>query len=283
MRFFGSYCDFVTYREVMGYPYNTLLTFFYLKEPIYWLGSSYLYKSFIHDKTTVFIIFDFISFLFLYKAKNNFNLKSYFILLFLASFVSVMGFNNVYRQYLATCVLLCSISYCYIGKNKKSLIIYIISLLIHNCTLLFVPIILYPYIKKNFRFSFFVLITLVMIFVLPKIMKFASISNQGLSLTPIYIAINLLIFFFVYLNKSKLSSYIFYVSFYNLIIISICFLFFGSEQAKRIGMITLSIDLPILMISLYRVISNKFFIKILLISSFILPTFFFHSSMLVFQ
>ena len=101
-RFSGFDIDINTYASALK---SELFSLYYLKEPVYWLSSRYLYKITQSPEVT-FIIYDVISFMLVLKARKNIGLPQYFTYLFLLFFPAVMGINNVYRQYLSYTVFL---------------------------------------------------------------------------------------------------------------------------------------------------------------------------------
>ncbi|MFP3354170.1 hypothetical protein R0K04_22720, partial [Pseudoalteromonas sp. SIMBA_153] len=65
--------DINTYADAMS---SSSLAFYYLREPVVWIGQRFLFDL-IGSQALVFIIFDFIALILLYKAFANYDLPQY--------------------------------------------------------------------------------------------------------------------------------------------------------------------------------------------------------------
>ncbi|MFV0432055.1 MAG: EpsG family protein [Alphaproteobacteria bacterium] len=135
-RYAGLDIDMKTYAEALKYDFISL---YYLAEPVYWLSSRYVYKILQSEELT-FIFYDVLSFLLVLKARKRMEFPQYFPYLFLLFFPAVMGFNNVYRQYLSYSIYLFFMSLVITNaKFMKKSIWLLIAILTHNVAALFSP------------------------------------------------------------------------------------------------------------------------------------------------
>ena len=121
---------------------------YFLREFIFW-GSFMGGYIILQDKILILLLIDTIVLYFLIKTIINFRLPFYSFSLLLCFFPNLMGYENVYRQYIATILTLYSISLAY--KNSfflrtnefKSYIFIIIAAFCHNVAFLFFPFIFF--------------------------------------------------------------------------------------------------------------------------------------------
>lgn len=121
---------------------------YYLREPVFWFGIQYLYNI-IGNPGLVIVVMDIFIFIFFYKSivlfQNYFskhinfhNVKYlYFGAFILYSYIA--GMHNHYRQIMAVTIAMYAIG---LTKEKtlKSVFVFFISTLIHNSTILLLPI-----------------------------------------------------------------------------------------------------------------------------------------------
>ena len=142
-------------NDFIAYVSNMMITDYILpyhwKEPIFWLGTRYLYQLF-ESAYVVYIITDLILFLAFYhslskirwiipQCKNFANPKYLYFSAFLF-FPFVLSMANAYRTILALPFFLLALGY---GRREvmKCIISFIIAVLIHNGYFLFVPVLLF--------------------------------------------------------------------------------------------------------------------------------------------
>lgn len=268
--------DMLTYTETMQYDLSSYMNLYYLREPIYWLFSKYLY-NFTGDTRVVLILIDVLFFLIILIAFYKKKVQTYFVFLFFCFFVSVLGFQNVYRQFLATIVLVATLFLVNSSTIKKGFYIFI-STLIHNVSILFFPLIFVDGNKKNYLkllffgsgvFSFTYLLS-------------GSKSNSETGEVPpfiYFVFISILFLFHFILNKMKFKGedlrYFYFYS-YSLALMLLCSFLLGSAQLKRVGMICLILSLFIVYDSIERkfVGWNKIFTRVLFFILAISPCFF---------
>ncbi|WP_256383792.1 EpsG family protein [Photobacterium toruni] len=278
VRYSGFDIDMREYNNALKYDYYSM---YYLREPIYWFLSRYIY-SLTKSSEITFIFFDVVSFVLVLKSRENLKLPQYYPYLFLLFFPTVMGINNVYRQYLAMTFFIYFISLLMTNtSNIKALLVFFISALTHNMAALFFPI--YFLINKKNKKIITLLSGLLILIILPFVLGTKSDSDTGTLGIWVYIFVMLIMFIFLILSfRYKLdreSQVFYYYSIYLLILVSFSGILMGSGQSKRIGMFSLVIMLiPIVKAIELNYIQKKlvrFFIYIMLI----LPTVLFSSSL----
>lgn len=237
-RFNSIQQDLIVYSEAMSYNWDFYKSLYVLREPIYWITSKILY-DFFKEPIFVFIIWDAIIFsLFIYIAYKK-NLKPYFILVFILFFPNVMGFLNVYRQYISTIFLFLSFLLVY-ENHIKSKFFYLTSFLSHNVGAIFLPLI---FIRKKFFQSKFVLTSIISIFAMIFLSSSKSEIDTGETSPLLFFAVvctGMLIF----LSLNKLILYrknidLYYVNMYCVFVSLFSVLFLSDAPAKRICMIAL--------------------------------------------
>ncbi|OLV52247.1 EpsG family protein, partial [Acinetobacter baumannii] len=272
--------DMLVYSEAMTYDWSFYKTFYTLREPVYWLSSKYLFEL-LHSNVLVFIILDTIFLSALVFAGYKYKIKPYFILLFILFFPNLMGFLNIYRQFLATIALFICFFMLYHNLNGSRLI-YLVSLFIHNVSIVFLPIL---FIKK----TFFQFLFIVFSFISIALMVFFSGSKSEVDtgeVSPfLFLAvICIIVTIFLFLNKLVLyrkNIDLYYINFYCVLVSAFSSLFLAGAPAKRICMIALSF----LLYSIYWFIEdnrkNILLFRIILVVFSLIPTFIFSSAFLM--
>ena len=126
-----------TYAPAMS---GTSLSLYYLKEPVVWLGQRYLY-SYVDSAYAVFIIYDILVGVVLFKALANFRIPKYAYFGILIFFPFILGMQNIYRQWVATILFLYSFSLVWAKEqNLKSYVFFTLSILAHNSAAIFFPL-----------------------------------------------------------------------------------------------------------------------------------------------
>lgn len=140
--------------DIYGYVLNmslqdTMISYHW-REPVFWLGSQYLYKV-IGNPGLVFVVMDAVLFLTFYKSVGLFqtfftkpikfdNVKYLYFGAFLI-YPYMTGMHNHYRQILGVAVAMVAFG---LAEKKlvKALVFYLCSILIHNSVILLFPIFL---------------------------------------------------------------------------------------------------------------------------------------------
>ncbi|MDV4314275.1 EpsG family protein [Acinetobacter indicus] len=276
--------DMVNYFQILSYDWDSYLTnFYYLKEPVYWLSSKFLF-SIVNNELLVFILIDVISMaLFLYFCYKN-QVSNYFVFLFFCFFVSIMGFQNIYRQYLATFLIFSSV---FLIKDKGDLsffkknVVMVISILTHNVSALFYPLIYLRLGKKNL--TYFFIVTCFVFYFLWKFLDTKSSSETGEVGVGVFLGF-LIFLFFIYSLINKFRFYgeelINFLKFIYLIVLSLfCLSLLGQAQFKRVIMIALVLSIYMI----YKAIELKFkkndkiLIRLTFFIVLVIPCFIFNS------
>lgn len=280
VRYAGFDIDMNTYAKTLAFE-NLYQSNYYLREPAYWLLSNFLYQKIIGVEQVVFILFDTISFVLIYFAHKNFRTPTYFLYLFIVFFPSLMGFQNIYRQYLSMCFLLLAISYSYNGYNR-SFIFWLLSGLIHNVGFIFLPV-LYVF-RKEKRYKYYFYVSSLSIFLLlPMVSGSKSHDATGLNLGVFYIAITFFVLVAVafvhlqYNDYASTSNYLIFEAYLFLILVINVFIL-GKSQAERVGMLSLSMSTWVLCKFFSEKFKDSHILSALLFLICVIPTFLFSSA-----
>jgi len=143
---------------------------YYLREPVFWFGIQFLYNI-IGNSGLVIVVMDVFIFIIFYKSIvlfqiyfskhiNFHNLKYLYFGAFLI-YPYVAGMHNHYRQIMAVTIAMYAIG---LTKEKtlKSILVFLISMLIHNSTMLLLPI-LFLLGNRNFSSNFIKILVLALI------------------------------------------------------------------------------------------------------------------------
>ncbi len=247
--------DILAYNSFMDIPLYAYKDIYFLREPVYWFSSKLLYEYF-DNPFPVYLIIDIFSIaVFLFALYRN-KYQAYFLYLFTVFFVSVLGFQNVYRQYLATFFILAAIFLIAENKFKTKVFTLILGFLTHNVVALYVPMLLATSkIKSIFRM---ILALIPLVVFLGVVASSKSNSETGDTNPILFIAVFIVtMMFYIALNKLRFAGkYLkyFYYYIYSLILIIVALPIFGQAQVKRIAMICLLISL----FAIYDTIESKF-------------------------
>ena len=127
--------DMLYYYEVAesGTP---PFTFFFLREPVLWFGSSFLYRL-TNDRVATFLIIDIVGAVIVLRAMDGFGGENHHMLSFgptiISSYVALFGQQNTFRQHLAFAILLWALAAR--SRNQSiGLFLFVLSALTHNVT-----------------------------------------------------------------------------------------------------------------------------------------------------
>lgn len=276
----------VDMNEYVKYLESSNLSFYYLKEPFYWIGSRYLF-SLLKSPELVFFLYDMACFIAILLAQEKLKLPKYTIFLVLLFFPSVMGMQNVYRQFISTCFLLAALAYLQVGLNRKSIFLFILSGLSQNVGFLFLPLYFVFNLKKKKVSTKLLLSGSTVLFLLPFILTSKSNSDTGVLGVEVYIFIQLLILLFYVsvcsgVMNSIYAKYI-YIQCYLISLVTISAIFMGNAQSKRVGMISLLLSLIPLITIVELKFKNIVTVRVLLIFIITLTTLVFNSSLSMLQ
>lgn len=251
---------------------------YYLKEPIYWLGSRFIYK-YSDSPIFVFMLYDFLFFVIILAVTRKLGLPKYFPYAVVVFFPSVLGMQNVFRQFIASGFLLLFLSYVMIGAGyAKKLMVLLLAVLSHNVAALFFPLI---FIKPQARklSALFVLSGLAILILLPVAAGTKSHSNTGdlppylyLVILVMLVALYLCVLKFrVLLFSPKYTAYL-WIMLYTLALVLMAMFVTGEAQAKRLGMLSMLLTLVPLISVIDLRFKNKLLVRIIFLMVLAAPT-----------
>lgn len=271
----GNYKD---YLEINSF------SIYYLKEPVYWLGSRFIYEV-TGSPFAVFIFYDVIFFGLILYVTYKAELPRYFPYAVLLFFPSVLGMQNVFRQFIASGFLLLFFCYVITGASfMKKFFAIIFAIATHNVSALFFPFI---FIRKDSRKVpiLFFLSASAILFLLPFAAGTKSNSITG-ELPPYLYLIMLSALVILYLIVLSLRFKPFPPEFfiYFLIMIYMVTLVFtamfvtGEAQTKRLGMLSMLLMLiPLVKVIDYR-FKQKLLVRVLFLVILAMPTLVFNNA-----
>lgn len=242
-RYAGFDIDMKTYVATLEYD---AISVYYLREPVFWISSRFVYKVLKTPELT-FLFYDIISVILVLWGRRKINLPQYFPFLFLLFFPSVMGFNNVYRQYLSYVLFFIFITFLMsktsVWRKRWTLLFAILT---HNASALFAPLYYAINDKKNLDFKF-ILSSVLVVMMLPFAISNKSISETGTIGVQAYIfVLAILIAFYCFSNNFRFKGMfvkLLYVLTYVFMLTCVSVGLMGGAQSKRVGMFALMIAL----------------------------------------
>jgi hypothetical protein len=260
------------------------LSIYYLKEPIYWLGSRYLFEL-TDSAFFVFIFYDCLFIILLLLSCYKLNLPRYFPFAFFLFFPTVLGMQNVFRQYIASGFLLLLLSMVFTDvKYRYRFLVLLLATLTHNVSLLFTPLVFINQKRKNINLLF--LASCFGIFLLLPIAAGSKSDSDTGDLPPYLYLIVYILVITVYLSVIKFDfnkysvkyrQYFYMMSyFFCLILLSIFIL--GGAQSKRVGMLSLLLSLVPLTLLVETRFKQRVLVRVLFIIGLSVPTLMFHNA-----
>lgn len=257
--------SYVNYLELT--PYRILTSPFYYREILYYLPTVLIYKV-IPNPTITFILIDIMVLLLIRRSFKKLGLPSLTLVLFYLIFPSVLGFQNVYRQFLA-------ISFMVIIASNINWFKFILPVLLHNMTAVFFPVII-----RNTLWKITSVITLALGLIIFQNLKSEIDSGQGdfTSLYFIIIVINLLIGLFLEsLCKRKIKKSPIQLLINLSIVATVITIILSGSQSERLLMSILTfqilLNLPLILNSFkQKKLAYKFYGLIFILPSLIFPS-----------
>lgn len=274
--------DMITYIKEFNLPLVVMLSSsYYLREAFFWLSSSFITNLF-KSTTYAFWFWDILTLLAVLRIRKNFNLPDYYILLYYGTFITLLGLENIYRQFIATTFLLLSISYVLKQSKLKSLFFLLLAIFSHNVVIMFAPLYLlgYPKFKKKWKLIM-LLVLLFELVTLPIFLHSKSEAETGLELKYVYLFVIFATFFPILLSSKirskKIDRIFLYVFLFVFGVYSISLLFLGGI-VERIGMIAL-IVLQLFVLYFYEKYWNLAILRFYMLSLYVLPSYIFAATM----
>lgn len=250
VRSFGFDVDIEDYASAMAY---NSLSLYYLKEPLVWFTQRFLFY-YLGDPRVVFYVTDtLIVFLFSWFVWSEDRRFLPIILLFVVSFPFILGFQNIYRQFVSSIFLFCAI---YALSPSWKVVFFVLSGLSHNMSGVFFPLISYRSNSKflNFACWLFMLIN-------PVVMYFGSETKSsrsyGADLTWLYVFAFVFLSIAIFIFRSRFDREArMFVYKASMVVIMAKFLL-ASAGAERVGIMALFVVLLIIWRDLAAVFRQK--------------------------
>lgn len=278
--------DILTYAIEMK---TTSFHVYYLREFVFWLGIRLVYYV-THSDLGAFIIMDILWIYLLYKAslkEKYYKLNNGLLIILVTSFPFLFGYENIYRQFYATVILLLAYSRLE-RKNYFPWILILVSIFTHNLALFILPLFIA---KRFFSFNDFdrliISTSLSFLYVigLPYFMGAKTISDTGgIDLSVLYIVLFLIVFcFFVFrFRKNVLLFTRLLPSIIPITLVTVGFIYLQQELiTERVGMMFIAF----LLFDLYNLsnqlqnYSYRAGLRLFLLLVFTLPVFLSSSSL----
>lgn len=244
--------DINTYADAM---LSTSLSFYYIKEPVIWLGQRYLYQ-YTQDTFSVFVIYDAIVGIILYHALRNFKAPQYAFFSILIFFPFILGMQNIYRQWVASIIFLCCFSYVWNQRHPfLTYVLFVVSVLAHNSAAIFLPLLLVRK-RRPANKIFWILSFAVSFFGIYLGAETKSDTSTGANLSAAYLGLLLFIVCAIVLldkgvfRKDRLIEYKTLISLFSLALFATYIL--RGSGSERVSMFCLLVAYPIL-VNLFEV------------------------------
>lgn len=236
----GFQGDFQVYLEELRAGW---LSFYYIREPLFWVGSKILYFLIGSERFVIFI-YDFIFCFFLLRAiKKVAGIEVFLIVL--VSFPVFLGIENIYRQVLGLPFALFFLYHCLRGDFFSTLFYIVLASLFHNSYIILIPLIIFcvPRISSGVSILLVASFGSIGFGILGYLglsvdaVEKSSAQATGLSLEYLYAAVIFLISIsLIAISKRLFGRWVAMAAIINAIyMISVAFL--GSSQSERVGMI----------------------------------------------
>lgn len=247
-------------------PIRILKSPFFLRELAYYLPTSFLFKI-LGNATLTFIVVDLILFYFLKKSFKKLQLPRMSILIYYLLFMSIFGFQNVYRQFIGTSMILIILPSL---RNFK----IIFPILTHNSMFIYTALLLR---NRYVRIIFYLITSLIFIYYAQLKSNIQSGTGDFSLLYFIAISINFYISHLGNTRKKQLLEmrYISRILFSLSIII---FFFLSNSQSERIFMSILTITTIINLRTIQLAIKQRQFAFKTFALIYIIPTLIFSSA-----
>lgn len=265
----GFDTDIINYSRAMS---ESSFSFYSLREPVVWIGQRLAYNL-LESEILVFILFDIIAFLIIYRAFRNFNLPQYAFFSILCFFPFILGVQNVYRQWFSVALILLSFSY--LNRSFIKRYFYFLAAgLSHNVAGLFLASFLTASNKRAEKiFGFIYLLIMPLIISLASDTK--SSANTGQNLVVAYLALLFLVSIFV-IASSRFKIKLFEKSRYTILATSLysvllSALILTSTGAERTAMYCLILYYPYLVLVIEDKFKQSVVLRVLLILGGFIP------------
>lgn len=299
VRFAGYDYDMYLYARMLDAPLDfSLDNIYYVREFIFWFGLPNIYK-FTQSQQWTFIVTDFIwvSMLFyaLLNKRNSSKIPLFCVPFMVVFFPLLMGYENIYRQFLASIVVM----FAFYGFRNKYIIycLGLAALFIHNSAVIYLPL-LYLYSARSvsptgklnffqlimFAFSFLIMVGGIYYSSLGDSELSKSSNSTGISLGPAYAAL-FMAFFVTAIFMARFRVKVLLGEYGYIVYSFFCFLLIwpvlGGAQGERVGMMLLIIIVPMFVMhidSIFKEPTLRMAVRLLFVLLGMMPTFMFPSA-----
>lgn len=201
----APHSDMLVYIDNMKVSLSDMLRNTYWSKNIaYWGTTSVLYH-FGLSPLAIFLILDTLSFWLILKARNNKSIPYYFISLYYACFIGIFGLQNIYRQYLASVLLI----YIYSIIREKPIVgyaLFVIAIFIHSSSFIMAGILYLEQNKGAINKHIYFLSLLLAIPIIPYIFSTDYMYNTGQNYNLLYLVIVSILTLFIILSIKLINS-----------------------------------------------------------------------------
>ena len=288
--------DILAYTRIMVGEYS-FLVLGYFTEPVLWAFHQYVYRV-TSSSFLTWVLGDIILLSLFYLAIKNLksglgmishtrSLAPFYPAIFgiiLLSWPYYMGFYLTYRQLLGAIIFLYALSQ--IKANPlKGLVLLMCACLTHNSLFLFAPVVLYVSQKPFLKRLAFLTIPLIP-FILVQATELVNKNDHfvGTSLAAAYpivaVLLSVILAFLVKTQRTEVSADLIFINFFIPYVSVMAWLLLPNGFAERMGMLTFTIILPILIIFIVNNFRDRNVILFFFAAFVATPVVTFYSSML---
>ena len=260
---FRSYYKFIAADEISTI-YNSEFLFFLIIRSLY---------SLLGDELFVFYILDFIYFALVYLSVKELikkwptvgsNISIIVLLLNIILFSNIAGIHNIYRQFVSSAVVLYSISNLLNKKFTLAFSFFIISIVIHNSNLLFIPVFILLFFKSKsitFLSSIFIgygILSIDKLATMEPLQRDFYANEQGVRITVFYIVCYISMLLFSLVVKGEKKDNIIAILLGSCLIIFVASIMaFSTGISERIFFLHISVFFPLCFVYFYSVVKEK--------------------------
>lgn len=237
--------DMITYEQALQRPLGAMLINpYYLREWAYWIVSGLVHQLTESTRLT-FLLFDLLALYAVARARNHLQLPHYFVGLMFILFSSVLGVQNIYRQFLASCLLLLAI----VQPGKRRWLTFAIAGFIQNAAFLFLPL-MFAYqspSRPGVREWLFAGAAIAVLIGLPFAAGTKSTAATGADLRAAYLAVLLGTLYMITVIKRGVLKYDLALPLgFTVALFGVSVAVLGASQAERVGMMSIFLLTPFL-------------------------------------
>ena len=165
---------------------------YYLREPLFWCGAPVIYQlmAYVGYESLSWSVIDILVVMLVFRSLQKVDNRGIILFLLLLSLPSFLGVNNIYRQWIAMMLFIPAIVCFFDRRVFASMGWLLVSSLIHNTTLILVPIVVFLIFVRRLSLGltcilFTLVATLVMLMLSSSISQKAGEFHTGLNVAPV--------------------------------------------------------------------------------------------------